>query len=468
MVEPQRVWVDLGDPRDRKREWADAGRVSLRQLRTSRLDLIRQACAESGDYVRASIAGIVDIHLISDPAGIQHVLVRNHSNYLRGEADRSPLTRALGRGLLLSEGDFHRRQRRLIQPMFSSKRIAEYSAVAAEIVERTRAEWSLCPGSVVDVHAEMMRMTMIIIGRVLFRVDLSREARSLGRVITLVNELTSEVGFTIAGRLPWFPTLGNLRLVRSARSLHRAIDRIIAERRASGLDHGDLLSLLLQAQDDEVADGGTGARMSDEQVRNEALILFAAGHETTANMLTWTWYLLARNPGAEVRLHAELDSVLGGRPPQFEDLPNLPYTDRVLRESMRLYPPAWVNARQSIDDDEICGHPLPGGSPILVFPIVVHRDARWFPDPEVFDPDRFLPEASAARPRFSYFPFGGGARQCIGQSFAEMEGRLALAHLAQHFTPRLAEDQVAEMEPMLTLRPKGGLRMRLVPRRSTT
>jgi cytochrome P450 len=239
---------------------------------------------------------------------------------------------------------------------------------------------------------------------------------------------------------------------------------MIRERRATGEDRGDLLSMLLLAQDTE----GDGTSMSDLQLRDEALTIFLAGHETTANALTWTWYLLSQHPDVEARLHAEIDSSLRGRLPTFDDLPQLPYTRMVLAESMRLYPPAWAIGRRAIKPFEAGGYTIPAGSVILMSQYIMHRDARFFPEPERFDPERWTQAAQAERPKFSYFPFGGGARVCIGEQFAWMEGILLLATLAQHWQMRLVPDHVVDLQPLITLRPKHGMRMTLVRRTATT
>jgi cytochrome P450 len=237
---------------------------------------------------------------------------------------------------------------------------------------------------------------------------------------------------------------------------------MITERRESGKDRGDLLSMLLLAQDEE----GEGGGMSDSQLRDEAMTIFLAGHETTSNALSWTWYLLSQNPHAEALLHAELDTVLQGKVPTFEDVPRLPYTEMVLAESMRLYPPAWAVGRLTIEDYSVAGYVIPKGSLVLLSQYVMHRDARFFPDPEIFDPERWLQEAKEARPQFSYFPFGGGPRRCIGEGFAWMEGILLLATLASRWRMRLDPSHPIGLQPVMTLRPKHGIKMTLHPRTS--
>jgi cytochrome P450 len=330
---------------------------------------------------------------------------------------------------------------------------------------RLLGEWEERAGEVVDVHEEMTRLTLLVIARVLFGSDLRERASVLSRAITAANRGSSSlVQLLFAGRLSFLPTRTMRELRAAVRELDELVYGLVAERRASGEERDDLLGLLLSARDEEVAPGAKEAGMSDVQVRDELVTLFGAGHETTASLLSWTWYLLATHPEVEARLHAELAAVMGGRPPAFADLPRLVYTDRVLRESMRLFPPAWINGRVNLEATRLAGRPLPARSIVTTSPWLVHRDARFFPDPERFDPGRFSSAALEDRPRFAYFPFGGGARQCIGQAFAEVEAKLLLASLAQRFAPRLEAGTRVEPEPMVTLRPKGGLPMRLVAR----
>ncbi len=299
---------------------------------------------------------------------------------------------------------------------------------------------------------EMMRLTLAIVGKTLFDADVEDEAPQVGAALTeslhAVNRLLLPGGPT-AEKLP-LPA--NRRAEEARQVLNDTVYRIIQERRASGHDRGDLLSMLLEARDDD-HDGG---QMTDEQVRDEAMTLFLAGHETTANALIWTWYLLAQNPAEERRLHKEIDQALAGRLPTIDDLPNLPYTRMVLSEVMRLYPPAYVVGRQPIEDYEVRDWVIPAGSTVFASQYVMHRDPRYYYDAERFDPLRWTPDEVAKRPKFSYFPFSAGPRNCIGESFAWTEGILALATLAQRWRARLVPGQTVEMEPMITLRPKNG------------
>jgi cytochrome P450 len=307
----------------------------------------------------------------------------------------------------------------------------------------------------------MTRLTLAIVGRTLFDADVETEADEIGAALTAAMQL---FGRSIA--LPYFeildrlPLPSNRRFDRAKARIDATIARLIAERRRSPGGGKDLLSLLVEASDSE----GDGSRMSDSQVRDEAITIFLAGHETTANALAWTWYLLSQNPEAEARLHAELDSVLGGRAPAVEDLPRLRYAESVLAESMRLYPPAWILGRRALTPCSIGGFDIPTGSIVVACQWVTHRDARYFPDPERFDPERWRPEIRDGRPKFSYFPFGGGPRVCIGEGFAWMEGVLVLATIARRWRPRLAAGQRIVPAPSITLRPRHGIRMVLEPR----
>jgi cytochrome P450 len=305
-----------------------------------------------------------------------------------------------------------------------------------------------------------------VVGKTLFDADVEEEAEEIGGALTRALHSFSYAMLPYGELLDNLPLPPVIRFKRARARLDGTIYRLIAERRASGEDRGDLLSMLLLAQD--TGEGGApapgaagGDRMSDLQLRDEVMTLFLAGHETTANLLTWSWYLLSRNPGAEARLHAELDAVLGrgGRAPTVDDLARLPYTRMVLAESMRLYPPAWIIGRRAVEPVEVAGYPLAPRTLVFVSQYVVHRDARWYPDPERFDPERWSPEGTACRPKFSYFPFGAGTRVCIGEQFAWMEGTLLLATIAHRWRLRLVPGHPVVPQPIITLRPKHGMRM---------
>ena len=321
-----------------------------------------------------------------------------------------------------------------------------------------RDRWSA--GSTVDVASEMMRLTLAVVGKTLFSADIEAEAPEIGEALTIVLKMFRMLMMPFSEYVQKLPLPSIRRFEKAGARLDKTIYGLIHERRRSGEDTGDLLSMLLLAHDEEA----DGSGMTDKQVRDEALTLFLAGHETTANALTWTWYLLSQNPECERRLHAEIDSELGGRVPGMADLPQLRYTEMVFAEAMRLYPPAWAIGRMAKGAYQLGGIPIAAKSICILSPYVMQRDARWFPDPERFDPGRWTPEAREARPKFSYFPFGGGARVCIGERFAWMEGVLMIAAIAQKWKLRLAKDQRVEPLPLITLRTKYGMRMMVEPR----
>jgi cytochrome P450 len=303
----------------------------------------------------------------------------------------------------------------------------------------------------------MMEVTLQIVGKTLFNTDVAEDAKEVGRTLDVLMRLGANFGRTILVPL-WVPTPRNLRGRLGIRRIEKIIYRIIAERRASGFDGGDLLSMLLAAQDED------GSRMTDEQLRDETITIFLAGHETTANLLSWTWWLLAQNPQVEKKFHEELDGVLHGRSPTIEDLPKLEYTNHLLTESLRLYPPAWGMARLAAEQHEIAGYPVRPGVGVAFVQWVVHRDPRWFDAPEEFRPERWENGLAKRIPRFAYFPFGGGPRQCVGNAFALMEATLVLATIAQHFRFELAPNHVVEPLASITLRPKTGIRVRMQAR----
>jgi len=407
---------------------------------------------DHGDIAHWRI-GPQNLYLINHPDLIRDVLVTNGRNFTKSRGlERA--RRLLGNGLLTSEGEFHLRQRRLAQPAFHRQRIAAYAGTMSSYAERTSERWR--DGVTVDMHTEMMRLTLGIVARTLFDADVDEEAGEIGEALTAAFEHFNFAMLPFTELLDRLPLPAVRRFNAARDTLDRTIYRMINERRKSGEDRGDLLSMLLMATDTE----GDGKGMSDSQLRDEALTIFLAGHETTANALTWTWYLLSQHPEIEARLHAEIDS-LRNRTPTYEDLPSLPYTRMVFAESMRLYPPAWAIGRRAIEPFEARGFVIPERSVVIMSQYIMHRDERYFPDPERFDPERWTPEAQATRPKFSYFPFGGGTRVCIGEQFAWMEGILLLAILAQKWGMRLEPGHRVEIQPLITLRPKHGMKMTL-------
>jgi cytochrome P450 len=321
--------------------------------------------------------------------------------------------------------------------------------------DQMRQGWQA--GSTLDMDHEMMRLTLAIVAKTLFDADVTGQAEVIGRALTTTMESWRVLMLPFSELLEKLP-LSSIRRFKEARALlDGTIYRIIEERRADMRDRGDLLSMLMSAQDSE----GDGGSMSDLQLRDELMTLFLAGHETTANALTWTWYLLSQHPAVERKLHDELDKVLSGRLPQADDLPQLIYTEKIVSESMRLYPPAWIVGRRTLQEHEIASYQLPANTLILMSPFLMHRDARYYSDPLRFDPERWAPEAKASRPRFSYFPFGGGSRQCIGEAFAWMEAILLVATLAQRWRMYLVPGHPVAPGPLVTLRPRFGMKMTL-------
>ncbi len=387
---------------------------------------------------------------VNHPDYIRDVLVTYNSNFVKGRALQRA-KRLLGQGLLTSEGDLHRRQRLLVQPAFHRQRIASYGSVMVEHADRTSSRWR--DGDTFDMSQEMTRLTLGIVAKTLFDADVESEADQIGEAMTCIMQMFNLLMFPFAEMLEKLPLPQIRRYHRMHARLDSIIYRIIDERRRSGEDRGDLLSMLLLAQDEE---GGSGG-MSDTQVRDEALTLFLAGHETTANALSWSWYLLSQHPEVERKMVAELNEKLHARLPTIEDVPHLPYTEMVVAESIRLYPPAWAIGRRALVEQTIGSYVVPANSIVLLSPFVTHRDARFFPEPARFDPDRWTPEAKQSRPQYCYFPFGGGPRRCVGESFAWAEAILVLATLASRWKAHLVPGNKVAPKALITLRPKHGM-----------
>jgi cytochrome P450 len=439
-------------------------------FRRDPLAFLTRCAREGGDFVPLRFLG-QRLALLSDPAGIEQVLVTRQQLFTKSPGlRRNP--RLLGNGLVASTGDLWRRQRRLMQPAFHRQHLAAYGEVMVARAQRLLARWR--DGEVRDVHAEMMRVTLEIVGDALFGADLADDAATVGAAFAAVlerfRERTSGLLFLLPERVP---TPGNLRYERTVRRLDEVVYRLIARRRAAGGAGDDLLALLLRAQDE------AGVGMSDAQLRDEVMTLVLAGHETTAIALSWTWYLLAQHPEAERRLHDELRDLLGGRSPAAADLPRLRYAEAVVTEAMRLYPPAWLISRQAVEACEVAGYRVPAGTVVLMSQWVLHRDPRFFTAADAFSPERWLdgpiPGAAGAGaagalaerlPRFAYFPFGGGPRLCIGRGFAMAEAVLLLASVAQRYVLGLAPGQSVVPAPVVTLRPRHGIKMVLRARRA--
>lgn len=431
----------------------------LLQIQRDPIQMLMDLARDYGDIVHFRF--LTDhIYLLSNPDYIKEALITENRNFIKNRALQLAKN-VLGEGLLTSEGDFHHRQRRLIQPAFHHQQIANYAATMVQYATRTHNRWK--EGSTLDIHKEMMRLTLAIVGKTLFDTDMEVEAEEIGKALTEVLEgLNRTTTLPLGEILEKIPLPANRAYLQARKRLDATIYRIINDRRASGEDHADLLSMLLAAQDTE----GDGGRMTDKQVRDESMTIFLAGHETTANALTWTFYLLSQNPEKEERLHQEIDTVLNGHPPTFEDVPKLPYTKKVLTESMRLYPPAWVLGREAITPLQIGNYVIPEGAGVLMSQYVIHHDPRYYSDPNRFNPERWTPEFEKSLPSFAYFPFGGGARSCVGEQFAWMEGILLLTTIAQEWQMRLVSGHRVAMLPRITLRPKYGMRMTLTKRKA--
>jgi cytochrome P450 len=430
--------------------------VFWRIRRRGFLPFLEETVQKYGDVAHWRITG-QDYVVVSHPEDIREILVTHAERFTKGPAMRNAKV-TLGEGLLTSEGELHRRQRRLVQPAFHPKRVEGYGEVMVRFAEKMAEQWR--DGEVVDVAGQMTQLTLQIAAKVLFDAEIETEVAEIGEAMGVTVTMFDRA------RLPWAPLLNRLPLKSNRRfraalgRLEELLQRMILERKRNGAERGDFLSLLLGARDDETGDGA----MNDKQVRDEAITLFSAGHETTANALVWTWYLLAKHPEVEAKLHRELDEVLQNSAPTAEALPRLKYARQVLAESMRLYPPAWVVGRQCIDDYEVRGFKLRAGTVVLMSQWVVHRDARWWDRPTEFDPERWS-ETGKERPKYAYFPFGGGPRACIGEPFAWMEGVLLLASIARGWKLRLVSDEPIKLHPTITLRPRDELPMRWERRR---
>ncbi len=422
-------------------------------MRRNPLLYMEELHREYGDLVEYRALGRT-IFMLFHPEMTQDMLVTHARNHHQGRVMQRS-RKVLGNGLLTSEDSFHLRQRRLIQPAFHRQRVFGYGRAMVEYAERHQQHWR--SGQVMDVHQEMMRLTLAIVGKTLFDTDVERDSQEIGRALHTFMHLFKFAVLPFSEYLEKLPIPPVLRLKKARAQIDRIIYRFIEERRQSGEDRGDLLSMLLAAEDTEV--GSRGERMDNDQVRDECVTLILAGHETTANALTWTLFLLAQHPEIAERLKHELDQVLGSRKPQPEDYPNLKYAEMVLSESMRLYPPAWGIARTVVEPYEAFGTLFPQKALVLTSQWITHRDPRWYAEPLTFDPERWLPQARAARPKFSYFPFGAGPRQCIGEAFAWMEGVLLLASIARSWKFSIVRETRVELLPLITLRPKYGMKL---------
>jgi cytochrome P450 len=429
-----------------------------RRFQRELLEFPTELARTHGDLVHVRL-GPVHLYFVNHPDLVREVLVTQGKNFRKLPRIIKALGDIDGNGLVLSEGDFWLRQRRLVQPAFSLKRFEGYAKTVVECAQETANSWSTA--SQIDVPVEMRRLALAIVARTLFGTAVSDSEELLDSATETLSEIiTRETGKLI--QLPmWVPTADNRRKRKAIAVVDGVIRRIIRERRASGEDRGDLLSMLLKAVDTE----GDGTGMTDEQARDEAITLFNAGHDTTSAGLIWTWYLLATHPDVAARVREEVDTVLQGRPATFADMPALAYTTRVIKESMRIYPPTWaLIPRMTTQKITLGGYELPKGAWVYVYPWVLHRDARFFPEPERFDPDRFAPERVESIPQHAYIPFGAGPHVCIGNTFATMEMVLTLATIVPRYRLKLPADHPPVVpQPHIAIRPRDGLTLRVEP-----
>ncbi len=424
---------------------------SLRELRKQPLEFLDHCAAEYGDIVHVKVARY-HVYILNDPDLVEEVLVSRNRNFIKPRLLRDT-REVFGNGLLVSEGDTWLRQRRLMQPAFHKQRIDAYGKTMTDYTVKMMAEWR--DGEERDLHDDMMHLTLSIVAQALFGAEIkAKEMQEVGEMLEIaLARFVDRIGFMRL--LEKLPLPRNIRFKRAMRQLDNIIYRIIKTKQASGGSEGEIpnvLAMLLAAQDED------GEGMSERQIRDEVITLFLAGHETTAISLSWTFLLLAQNPDVASKLRNELVTILGNRVPTMEDLPKLLYTEKVVKESMRLYPPAWRVGREAVRDCEIAGYRVPAGSQVILPQWTLHRDARYFPEPLRFNPDRWSPAMEEELPKFAYFPFGGGARRCIGDSFAMMEAVLILATIARSYSWKVLPDHPIALWPSITLRPRYGIR----------
>ncbi|MEP7279705.1 MAG: cytochrome P450 [Bacteroidota bacterium] len=429
---------------------------NLFSFRKDSLGFLRKIAHEYGDIVHFKM-GPLRIVLLNHPDFIKEVLSTQNENFIKGR----PLEMAkelLGEGLLTSEGEFHKRHSRIIQPAFHYKMMNAYAPAMTEYAARLMSGWH--DGMKVDIMKEMVKMSTGIAAKTMFNVDLEKEGPEINKALETVMSLFGRITLPFAELLLKLPLPGSIRFFKAKARLDKTIYRIIEERKGSKLNNADLLSLLLQTKDD--IDGGG---MSDQEIRDEALTLFLTAFDTTSLALTWTWFLLSQNPKAVAELHEELDKVLKGRIPTAEDYPQLKFTRMVLEESMRIYPPIYIISRQALEDFSIGDYIVPAGTIVLVSPYLVHHDPRFHREPEKFNPHSSSERTGGQHPRYEYFPFSVGPRSCIGQHYAWLEGVLVLASIAQFWRINLVPGHPVELQQLLNLRPKYGMMMELQRRK---
>jgi len=416
------------------------------------LEFMENCARTYGDVVY--LTGLIPSYLLNHPDWIEQMLVTQQQYLLKSQLG-TIVKPIIGNGLLFSEGDFWKQQRHLIQPAFHRNRITTYAAVMVDHTQKMLDTWQ--EGHVYDIHREMMNLTLTIAAQAFFGSTVKSDVAVIDRAV----KVTLQHFDRRSQNLLWFllpdfvPTPDNLRFQQAVKQLNAVVDRLIQQGRTASKEADDLLSMLLHLETE------AGTRMTNQQIRDEVNTFLLAGHETTASTLSWAWYLLAKHPDVEAKLQAELQTVLAGRSPTVADLPQLRYTEWVILETMRLYPAVWAIPRTVARDCEIAGYSIKAGQGVIASPWVVHRDPRWFSEPNQFKPDRWNNDLAKRLPAFAYFPFGGGARSCIGKAFAMMEARLVLATIAQMYQMTLVSPNPLEPWASLTLRPKQALQVHL-------
>ncbi len=427
----------------------------IRAVMRDPLAFLLRSAQQHGSFIQYPLK-VATVYNVSHPAVIQHVLQTNSKNYSKNTVQYNTLAQITGEGLLTSDGRSWFTHRRLMQPAFHRQRLEGYATIVGEATAAMLERWQAQIDCPIDVDAEMMQLTLEIVGKTLFNLDLRQDAPEITHAVL---ELLEYVVYRATNPLvlpPSLPTPRNRRFSVARRMLDDMIFSTIAARRASGEDPGDMLSMLLLARDEE-----TGQGLSDEEIRDEMVTLLIAGHETVASALTWSWYLLSQHVAVRQRLEKEVQQVLNGRFPTIADLEKLTYARQIFDETLRLYPPAWLITRRALEDDLVGQHVIPAGSILILSPYVTHRNPAFWPNPLGFYPERFTPEAVQQRPRYAYIPFGGGPRLCIGDRFALMEAPLIMAAIAQRFRLNLLPGHPVVMEPLVTLRPRHGILMSL-------
>jgi cytochrome P450 len=421
------------------------------------LNFLMKLAGEYGDIAQFRI-GPKRIYLLNHPDHIKSALTSHYESFVKGQQIRRT-RHFLGEGLLTSEGEFHRSQRRLIQPAFHRQHFSAHEAVIMEHGVRLSERWQ--HGLQFDAMREMKGLMLAITSKMIFDTKTEAEADEINQAVALVISQFQLFGSPLAKLLAKFPMSRARRIRKAQDCLDRIVRRIIAERRQSGQDHGDLLSMLIAAFDEP----GTDAQTDELNVRDEAVTFFLAGSETMGTALAWTWFLLAQHQAVQAELHAELDTVLGSRLPTLADVAQLRYTKMVFAEALRMYPPVWILARYLIKDFETGGYVLPAGSIVLLSQYLMHHDPRYFREPSRFDPQRWTSEAKATRPQYSYFPFGGGPRGCLGEGLAWIQGTLLIAVIGQRWRMHALPSRPMELDPLITLQPKRKMMLQLAARR---